>query len=372
MKASVLFALLLAACQFDARGVPSDLENSQEDSDLPAGDWWDSAFGKRVPITLAHAPAADLSDFVALVVLSEPSIDFVDLAGDGADIRFVSDSGVPLAHEIEAWSNIGPSYVWVRLPTITSAGDTRFWMYYDNSEAVAADAPEDVWSGGYVAVLHLSEEAADEDSATVHGDSTGNGNEGAQSGNAGQRVMGGIGGVQQFDGQDDYISLQQAGLRLNGAAITIEVRAFLSGEPNDFPHVVGAGSDGRYWQLFWYSSDNGWTNRYRISGEQYENWTTAGRRDEWTNLASVYDGDRVYLYVNGVAVDSDNVPDGRSLSGLDTDVWLGSNPELSPREFAGYLDEVRVSSVARSAAWLEIEQVSLSGELCVFGQVETL
>ena len=64
------------------------------------------------------------------------------------------------------------------------------------------------------------------------------------------------------------------------------------------------------------------------------------------------------------------VPAGGTLGAFDTALYLGSNPLLGDRHFDGYLDEVRISSVARSPAWLTVTHRAATDSLLAYGARE--
>jgi hypothetical protein len=73
----------------------------------------------------------------------------------------------------------------------------------------------------------------------------------------------------------------------------------------------------------------------------------------WHHIAYTYDGMNHTLYVDGVAVDAEvNTPDERT----PTSVWLGTL-DGSRQMYAGMMDEVRVWSVARTAAQVAADRM---------------
>jgi len=316
------------------------------------------------------ASAIDLSDFPALVKIDGLKIDYADTEAGGIDVRFIdADGSTELDYEIESWNPAGASYLWVRVPTIDALSTTdQIWMYYGNAAASGAQDASGVWEADYAAVWHLDETVTDEGTAGVHVDSTGNGNDGSQVGNDDVNdTTGSIAGAQHFDGDDDHIDVPQAGLQIAGNEITIQVRAYIISEPNQFPHVFGAGADGRYWQLYW--EQNRWAGRYRVDGMSHVIFSNQGMEQTWETVALAYDGSAVRLYRNGVEIGTDAATG--DLDALTTSFFIGGNPILSPRDFDGYVDEVRIASVARPVDWLEAQHASLTDALITYGAVES-
>ncbi|MBW2454863.1 MAG: DUF2341 domain-containing protein [Deltaproteobacteria bacterium] len=338
--------------------------------------WWDEAWSRRLRLSFANSEGSEnLADFPVLVALRPTHFGYSYAQPGGADLRVVdADHTTELPFEIEEWTAGGASFVWTKVPRI-DAGSTsdHIWLYYGNPDAPDGQNAASVWSDGFQAVWHLGDAAPDEATSGVHHDSTGHGNDGSQHHNA--RVgsaTGAIGGAAQFDGTNDYITVSPAGLSITGAAITITARAQLASEPIDFPHVIGAGGDGRYWQLYWIKTGmtgNGWAGRLRVSGWTENVTPELGQIGAWTQLALVYDGAAVTLYHQGTAAAS--LPVTGALEEVTGDIRIGGNPALSPRDFSGVIDEVRIANVARSPAWLAADVASQAGALVQVGSEES-
>lgn len=120
-----------------------------------ADDWWNNAWAYRRPIDISSTLASNLSDAVVPIRLDD-TFEHACAAPDGADLRFVDESGAVLAHEIDEWSPESGSVAWVRLPQLTPSG-ASIWMYYGNLDNPTDDAPTaEVWPASlYEAVLHF-------------------------------------------------------------------------------------------------------------------------------------------------------------------------------------------------------------------------
>ncbi|NJN65121.1 MAG: DUF2341 domain-containing protein [Acidobacteria bacterium] len=125
-----------------------------------AGDWWDTEWPRRKRFQVRSQGLTEmLMNVPVLVTVDASTIEYGSIADDGADLRFVSHDGTPLAHEIEVWDETGTSRVWVRLPTLDPGGhhdhDTHFFAYYGNTGAPDAQDAASVWSANYAGVWHL-------------------------------------------------------------------------------------------------------------------------------------------------------------------------------------------------------------------------
>ena len=100
-----------------------------------------------------------LSNFPLLVRLSatrQPWFNPADCGTSGADLRFALADGTLLSHEIDTWSTVGESAVWVNVPSLSSVTEIKaYWGVKDSTLAPAVTAA-DAWPD-YVAVYHLGE-----------------------------------------------------------------------------------------------------------------------------------------------------------------------------------------------------------------------
>jgi len=143
------------------------------DINYVAAPWWNSSWLRRRAIEFDNtANAEELTNFPTLVKLDSTRITYADTLTAGADIRFVYYDGATsteLKYEIEEWNASGTSIVWVKLPTVLASKFTVFYVYYKNSGASDAQDAANVWSNGYEAVYHFKE------TTSTYSDSTGNG-----------------------------------------------------------------------------------------------------------------------------------------------------------------------------------------------------
>ena len=98
-----------------------------------------------------------LKDFPALIKIPDglTGFDYKDSAADGSDLAFFGADGKPLAFEIDTWDPEGTSYVWVRVPEVTTATTiTAKWGV--SCAKTFTSSPHSVWSDDYLAVWHFS------------------------------------------------------------------------------------------------------------------------------------------------------------------------------------------------------------------------
>jgi biopolymer transport protein ExbB len=135
-------------------------------SSFASSAWWDSNWSYRKEITLDSTVGADLTGFPSKVLVDTESI-IADgkMDSDCGDIRFTwldKSSGIenPVDYEIEKNTcNTKTTIVYVYTPVLYGGAytySTVIYMYYRNNEAKDAQYPKNVWSNGYSAVYHLS------------------------------------------------------------------------------------------------------------------------------------------------------------------------------------------------------------------------
>lgn len=325
------------------------------------GDWWNDAFSKRVRITFKNDEGEELTEFPVMVKLDATRIDY-GASPTGTDLRFVdADGQTLLAHEIDRWSPSGDSFVWVRVPKIDKAsGADHMWLYYGNQDATDTQDAATVWAG-FVGVYHLSPNAA---APTEVVDST-RAYPGGWSGEGGDPIAGVIGDAAGFDGSQfvnvgniDEFSVDP------GEAHTVEV--WLNPEALQEQYVLHQEGQCRGW-LVGISKDGDYTGHLSAESDldicgNYNEYqvTTAASIGAWRYLTLVMDrpASVMRLFVDGVLADSvaiDNTADadGNGSFRIGTD-WDNSQP------FSGSIDEVRVSSSARSAGWIAAQHRSMT------------
>lgn len=321
--------------------------------------WYNSSWQYRQGITIDsdHADfslSGDLTQFPVLIRLTDGSNDLFGKAQpDGDDILFTaSDGTTKIPHEIEAYNDSGGSeelLAWVKVPSFSSSSNTVIYMYYGDASASSQETPPDVWDSNFKGVWHLEEDAAGTGTANLYQDSTSNSNDGddlvSHTGKAGK-----IGRGQQFDGADDVIDCGNDG-SLDVSYITIEVWVNVNNWVNDMG-VVAKGDNAyrQYWIWTW-SADGS----YEIDegGNINNAWTLTGTG--WEHMALTWDGTNVVTYTNGIQEASN--PQGTGTINSTTEPLLfGYIPGY--QYWDGSLDEIRISSIARSVDWIKASYVN--------------
>jgi len=239
--------------------------------------------------------------------------------------------------------------------------DTVLYLYYGNGSCDSQELVEAVWDDDFVGVWHKG----DNTSVSIC-DSTIHHNDGSKKA-VGEPVEGDgqVGKAQVYD--DDYVSLgqDQIGPLLDGrSGITVSAwvnGSDLSGWNTIFYEVV----HGDYVCLMFRVQDG----RVRIEARsqtgdviQVLDSVATLDVDTWYYVMAVVDyaGEYLRLFIDGDLDNETGVSWGSStyVHGVPTiETWMGDHP-TSGRDFTGVIDEVRISSIARSADWIETEYIN--------------
>ena len=114
---------------------------------------------------LAKIGETSWADFPVLVRLPAEASAFLRSA-DGTDLFFEDESGTLLPFEVETFDASGTTFVWVKVPSLSSA--TQLTVYFGGPSNGDVE-PEDVWTR-YVGVWHFDSDAA---GTTTVADATG-------------------------------------------------------------------------------------------------------------------------------------------------------------------------------------------------------
>jgi hypothetical protein len=316
-----------------------------------------SSWGRMMPITFSgYDKAGTLTNFPVLVSLGTNIAGFRygDFASptNGADLRFTAaNMADELPYEVERWDTNGTSCVWVQVPLVENE-DTRLYAFWGRAgQAVPAYATNGLmWSEGFAGVWHLGEASgANRDSST-------NRNHAAVNNGVVQGAAGLVAGAVSLDGVNDYLAVtHNAGLALtNNFTAEVLVRRTAYGAFDGFISKAAAATNG--WNLNF--NDNGGVNKFAgFVGPNYApgymnfDGPPATNDFSWHHLALRIEAGRANVFFDGVqqstsAVVSVAESGGRIVFGA---FYASAAPS---HLVTGYLDEIRLSRVARSTNWL--------------------
>jgi hypothetical protein len=317
------------------------------------------AWTNRKGITVDHtrvSGSAGLANFPLLFSVTDANLRFTGNGGktgtiDGADILFTAGDGVTkLDHQLESYDAVSGTVVaWVRIPALSPVSDTGLYVYYGNASAAHQQNAAGVWDSDFKGVWHLGA-----GSGTTEPDSTANANHGAKvSATEPAAASGKIGGAQRFNGSSDVITVPDSNSLDLTSSLTISAWINAAGWPHDYGNAI-VNKEGNYalrsgdraasqFDLLW----------WRSSGPMRKLRSTPPSTNSWHHVvAQVSANDAYRMYVDGVLVVSaatDWYPGTRVLT---TELTIGGSWDPS---FQGLIDEVRISSTARSQDWVVTE-----------------
>ncbi|MFA5682567.1 MAG: LamG domain-containing protein, partial [Hydrogenophaga sp.] len=345
----------------------------------------------RLKLTIAAADIdADLTDFPITVVLRSASGKtdydatgvFDELGANSLKIAVEDgDTGNQCYVEVEWWDSTSEiAVLHVRVPTVSSSAKTVLYLYYDSTQAdnstyvgaVGSAQAQAVWDSNYVLVAHMTEDPSG--SAPQMRDSTVNALHGTSYGSmtTNDLIDGLVGKALDFDGSDDYINyFNPSALRITGS-LTVEAVIRRSGNPPGIAEGLVAKyvatGDLRSYAL--YVNPDGYAMFYAGSG------TTAAGNYSPPGTVSVTDDNYHYivgtfspstalnLYTDGADKQSNTVSIADAIKDTSSYVAVGTTDVKNTKtRFEGHIDEVRLSNVARSDAWINATYKALTDDL---------
>jgi hypothetical protein len=346
---------------------------------------------------------ADLTDYPVLVKLSTSSgishadlTDiFTELGSSGLKIAITLDDGVTQCYVEEvSWDAVTPfAELWVKVPTVAHLANTVLYLYYDHTHAdnstyvgVTGSVPgKAVWDANFVAVYHMN----DNPDTSHIADSTGV-NNGTKTGvNEPVEVAGIIGKQQLYDGSDDKIVCGNPAT-LGSGDITLENYITKANDSwiRDYGiygnTMVSKGGDHTFtangFRFYIEYRDNGTIGFVRFcvrivgsnvldhnyyytypGGVAAENLFTSGLYIVTTRTFSTKTLD---MYSAGLAVAQDVSATAGNASSA-TNLIVGYHPNTS--YLYGSQDELRISNIARSAAYIKANNYCWTDDLVTFG-----
>ncbi len=309
--------------------------------------WYpDAAWQYRQQIVIDHTKvAADQSDFpVMLKITSQYNPVFASAKDDGTDILFTSSDGATkLSHEIETFSKTSKElWAWVKIPTLSSSNDVTLYMYYGNADATNQQNNNDVWSNNYSAVWHLGEASGNSL------DSTSSGISGTIGTGVTQNVSNKLARYYSLAGAGSVNYGNSSALPNGTSAKTLCGWGRSNSVAVGYRWMAAYGTGATNQALF--IGMNG-TTAY---GGGYGNDLTSSNfwsAGEWKYLCVTYDGTQGALYGNGSQLVA---PTTKPWSLVRNQTYLGQ--QVGATEYwNGDLDQVTISSTARSSTWIQTE-----------------
>lgn len=365
---------------------------------------WLSDWAKRIQLTIDDTNVdGNLSDFPVLVYISAASgigdVDaspvFDELTSDANRKKIAvtsSDGTTQLYVEIEKWDDAGEkAWLWVKVPSILASGGETIYLYYDATKAdnttyvgdIGSAPGQTVWDSNFVFVCHMAQDPSGGAGAVK--DSTSNGNNGTSGGTMlTEDLVSSLDGMGiQFDGSDDYIDFDSPVVLDDISLLTLECNLYLDG--------WGTDSLGRPLSKI-AQNVNGWFLATRSSNTALQfSLDRATAMGAWRSavgsialstqyvIGITYDNTSTandpIFYINGQTSATTELvsPSGAVDSDASSEFWIGAteNSGTPYREFAGIVDEVRISNIIRGADWLKATYYSNNDNIITFGSEAT-
>ena len=362
---------------------------------------WLSGYSKRIKLTVDNTNIDDtLSNFPVLVKISNnsgiSSTDvtsvFTELGSDAnrKKIAVTTSNGETQCYvEIERfdYSN-SVAWLWVKVPSVDSGAGTDLYLYYDSDQAdnttyvgdTGDASAQSVWDSNFKLVMHMAQDP-NGDVADAIKDSTSNANHGTPAGTmtSTDLVDGKIGKAIDFDGDNDFIDVGDVTILDAAVACTFElilnrtsftsdggfIRKWATGQQSF--SIGQATSDDQITMLI---NDTGAVNP--LSGTT-TNATIAN--SVLVYIVGIWNGgNTLQIIENTVSRTINYAIQNTPVSIANTTEHLSLNARYNagiPDKFTNSItDEVRISNIARSAAWIKATYYSNWDELVNFGSEE--
>lgn len=338
--------------------------------------WFDDAWAFRTPIFVSaiRVGEVDHEQFPLLVSTAQPVLRQVDMGGHMAnpgaeDLVFTAGDGVTeLKHELESFDpTTGRITAWVTIPALSATEDTLLYAYYGGPAVQGKPDTGRVWDESFLGVWHMG--------AGVNGqrrDSSRYRNHGEPQEFEGDESSEGlIGSADELDGTDWMSFGHDPSLNLSGS-MTMSCWMKVDKHPGK-DKWFNLLNKQDFYGLYLGGHGKGKARggaAFRINSIAYDSWDEGSvnvEESEWVHLAVSFDGNRIRGFVNG-ELDYSVVAPGPVMTRPNIDLTL-SYLDGEDGALVGMVDEVRLSGVQRSAAWIgtSYRNQSAPGDFHFFG-----
>ncbi|MFN7737689.1 MAG: DUF2341 domain-containing protein [Pirellula sp.] len=292
----------------------------------------------------ANATAGtEVHEFPLCVRLYGDTFDFSQCQNDGNDLRFtLAETGTSLAYEIDTWDpKAGFAVLWVRIPTIRGNDRQEITLHWGNAAARPGSKGQSVFneSNGFASVWHLGETLADSTGAM-------------ESKDTGTRVTAGTLGQARLFSQNHGLSMGEKieGLPIGSEPHTTEAWVMID-RPNST--IVAWGNEKAQGKVVMqYRSPS------RINMDCYfSGGNIATSRDvpmhTWQHIVYTYSPEATRIYIDGKLIDEGL--NRKPVLAIESPARFYVGGWYDRYDFEGIIDELRLSSVARDAAWIHLQ-----------------
>ena len=357
---------------------------------------WLLGWSHRIGLTTDHEKiSADLVHFPMAVFLKAGNGDtsrvFDNIGDNPLRLAITDDAPSPSQYyvEIDHWdSTAGLGVLHVGRPgdLLPSTANKTLYLYYDNDQEentafvgfAGSQAAIQVWNEDFRGVWHMAEPTG---AAVINSTATADVN--GTPVNAPVQASGRIGHALSFSGPgpDQYVLIER---RLTATTDNWTLHAWINPAvlpqgPSNAAIIAYNGTDSGGYGMSVGNAGSGGSNFQAIYGSVGggAGWIVSGyvlsSADTWYHVAITRSGGTTRFFVNGQQTHNESsvapvaVPDRFTLGGqLNRD----GDPHPPRRYFNGRIDEVRISSTARSLAWIIAEYHSGQDTLFTYGPEE--
>jgi hypothetical protein len=302
--------------------------------------------------------AEDVAGFPLLIRL-DSAFDFAAVRDPGQRLSASKPDGTPLALRIERWDSLARrAEIWIRMDTVRGDADSQSVMLRYHPEGgpppPAAPVPPFDPADGFAGVWHLEGVPGD------RADATGNGHWARPVRFRGEEtVEGRVGEAVRLSGSShlDVGTVDAAG------PVTVSAWVLPDGVEYPAPIVQKPSATTPEMSRYAYALIQNGINLNRnlgaafgvSDGNEYPQAESDPGHAGWSYLCGSYDGESVRLYRDGqwVGAYARRLPAGIERNALGT--LIGAyTPDSVYAAFRGVIDEVRIETVARPAAWIRL------------------
>ena len=286
--------------------------------------------------------AASIEGFPLLIRLNKESFDFAKAQSHGEDLRFATRDSIPLPYQIEEWDPAGgKATVWVRMPKIGGNARQELRVYWGNANAKSESSGKGVFneSNGYLSVWHLGDTVDDEVGSLPSKD-------------VGTEVVSGIIGQARHLAGKQGLSCGESISNYPTGANDHTTEAWFRAEKTNGRVIAWGNEQSQGKVVMHYRSPPHVKMDCYFSGADVET-RNAIPLSKWAHVVHTYHRGESRVYVNGVLDGETKTASAPLNIKSPARLWIGG--WYNNYDFIGDIDEVRVSSVTRSAEWIKLQ-----------------
>ena len=346
---------------------------------IAAETWKNYNWTNRNKITIeAEYVNGDVTHFPVYIDLNHmPASFFTIVQSDGSDIRVSEADGItPVPVELVHLDTAnGTGELFFRATSLSSSLDTDFFIYYGNSTIPTPNraspyGAQNVWTNGYVAVYHMDQNPSDTNARIF--DSTSNRYHASVNGSmtSADLVAGQVGRALDFDGSNDFLQVPadpDAGYLNDYSMETwVEMDAFTPSVARNYvldwrgsgPASFQSNGIGMFIDDDTTDELNNFAQYLNGSYSQYIGSLPGSHLNNWMHYVNQRTGSTLESFMNGESLSISYQASTTSTSEA-MPIYRGfricdySNSTNSDYLCDGILDEIRLSSKARSDAWIK-------------------